>query len=778
MQTLRRVLSEKLPSGGRVAIDIAGSGALVLHITASEDFEPAVSYAVVKTQWPATTTDLDSPSPGEFEIATDSLKVFLNLSPFSIRVEDRAGLTRFESKGEFKADAGGISIARSLAAKEGVYGLGEHGEIFNRSPGVYRIWNKDEPTNHAFRQYYCTIPFGISVPGGASAPHGFFVDNPGELIFDVGRTIPDELRIDVKTGDLTLWLFFEDTPAEILEEYTALTGRMLRPPMWALGYQQCRWSYKTAERVREVAGEFRRRRIPCDVIYMDIDYMDAFRVFTWNPEAFADEETLLRDLRDEGFSPLCIIDPGVAIQPGYFAYEEGLKTPGFFLSDKSGELIVERVWPGDVHMPDFTNPQTRKIWGQWQAESLLAIGIAGVWNDMNEPAVFATTTPTREFPADAVHHDFGLHRTHDRVHNIYGLTMAQASWEGQVAYDPQRRPFTLTRSGWAGVQRYSAVWTGDNASAFTTMPMDIALNLNMGMSGVSFVGCDIGGFSFNATPELFARWMEWGAFQPFCRGHSCAGTIDQEPWALGGLTERIARRMIELRYQLLPYIYTQFVESAETGMPVNRPLILQYPFDATVTSIGDEFLLGADILVAPILHAGVTHRAVYLPAGEWMHFWSNARHQGGRWILAEAPLGQPPVYIRAGAIIPMHPVRQHTKEAEPETTYLDIFPGARLEGKLVEDDGATMGYRDGAESTILFSGDETEMGLNLIIGAPQGPYRSARKQWTIRLHRPNRPLRAVTCNGANAEFELTGGVYSWTIKDERRALHVKVEYGA
>ncbi len=764
--------------GGRLRLHLGGESSLYLQVTTGTDFEPDVSYAVIRKEWHTPVYTVTEEPGGLLVVQTSALKITVRTSPFHLKVEDLHGAVRFETTGEGLAlDGPRIHLERVLGEREAVYGLGEHGESLNRNPGVYRIWNRDEPHHHPYKQYYCTIPMAVCAPGGAVGPHAFFIDNPGEVFVDVATRKHGALRMETRTGDLRLWLFFAPTPAELIRDYTDLTGRMERPPLWALGFQQCRWSYMSADRVREIARGFRTRRIPCDVVYMDIDYMQDYLVFTWNTKTFPEPLALLKELKAEGFSPLCIIDPGVGIRPGYFAYDEGLKQQGFFCRHLNGELFTGRVWQGEVHMPDFTNPETRTTWANWQQTHLLDLGIVGVWNDMNEPAIFGDSSGCKEFPADVVHHDFGLYRPHLRIHNTYGLTMAQTSCEGQLTSRPDQRHFTLTRSGWAGIQRYSAVWTGDNRSAFATMPLDLALNLNMGMSGVAFVGCDIGGFQGNATPELFSRWIEWGVFQPFCRAHSAAGTADHEPWVFGAATEWVARRLLELRYQLLPTIYTQFVEASETGMPVNRPLALAYPEDATGASIGDEFLLGPDILVAPVCEPGKDHRALYLPPGEWYHFWSERAYQGGRWVMVPAPYGQPPVFIRGGAVLPMWPIRQHTKGPEPEEMFLDVWPGSILSGELVEDDGTSRRYRQGEEARITFAGSETSKHLNLFIGEPHGPYRSGRKRWTVRLHRANRPVLSVRCNGKAIPFERDGSIFKWSVEDPRQQMEFLAEYG-
>ncbi len=745
-----------------------------LQVTRAAQFQALQSYAIEKLppllkdyQWDDDTKKL----------SCGSLQVEIESSKGLPHIRDHAGTTVLQVTDIQTRGLRGLSLSRKLREQEAVYGLGEHGETFNRNPGRYRIWNTDDFNHQPFRRYYCHIPFAVCMSPVSLSQHGFFMDNPGELHFDIASTEKEQLQMSCETGDIDLWIFPSNEIKDILSSYTELTGRTPRPPMWALGYQQCRWSYENEEKIRSITEQLREKRIPCDVIYFDIDYMQDYLVFTWDKEAFSDPHKLIQDLSAEGFSTVCIVDPGVGITDGYHAYEDSKSVTGFFLKHADGGEIIRHVWPGKTHHPDFTNPIVKETWARWQKDHLLDYGVAGIWNDMNEPALIEPPE-RKEYPADAVHFDKGIYRSHKEVHNIYGLEMVRTSTLGQMEYRPEKRPFTLTRSGWAGIQKYSAVWTGDNRSAFTTMPLDISLNLNMGMSGVPFVGCDIGGFFDNATPELMARWFEWGVFQPFCRSHSAHGSDPHEPWEFGPATEQVLRRLIEWRYRLLPYIYTCFIESEESGMPVNRPLVLEYPFDATVYSIGNQFLLGSDILIAPILQPGCDHRAVYFPPGGWYHLWSNQYIDGGKWALQSAPYGQPAVFFREGSVVPMHPVRQHTKEKEPETTYLDVFPGRRISGKLIEDDGDSFAYQQGEESRILFSGEMDAKVLRLCIGAPQGPYRSARKTWTVRVHGLNEKVTSVECAGNEVKSETQGGLLTFEIPDEKQKLEVTIHLGS
>jgi alpha-glucosidase len=793
---LQKVLNQPLPQGGRVSLELASPEIFRLRITTAEDFETDTSYAVIRKDWPEFSHAFEKEGDDAYLVKTEKLLIRMKLNPFTLEVTDNKGKKRFATAGQglaFQKEK--ITLTRALVPEEGVYGLGEHGETFNRNPGRFRFWNTDTAVDHVYKQYYCNIPFGVGHNPKTAMTHGFFLDNPGELYFDIGNEKPEEFKFECFTGDLKLWLLFADSPAEVLTDYGKLTGTQARPPLWSLGYNQCRWSYPNEKRILEIAENFRKREIPCDTIWLDIDYMERYRLFTWHPDRFPEPEKLLKKLKKEGFSTVCILDPGVQAADredkyaakgnwdtsgtekslDYKPCEEGLKNPGTFLQKLNGSLFVGRCWPGEAYFPDFTNPVTQKLWAKWMGEALLEKGIDGIWNDMNEPALFSDGPFCKEMDDDIVFYDKGQYRVHRRLHNIYGFSMAKASYKAQEAFDANRRAFCLTRSGWAGIQRYSAVWTGDNNSSYSSMAACLWLNLNMGMSGVPFVGCDIGGFANNASKDLFIRWMEWGVFQPFARGHSTIHTKDHEPWSFGKEAEAMVKHLIELRYQLLPYVYTAFVEASEKGLPVNRPMVVAYPEDVTACRCEDEFMVGESLLVAPVLKPGADHRAVYLPEGDWFHLENGSSYQGKQWYLVEAPLGKPAIFVKADAILPMHPVRQHTKGTEPEATFLDIWPAAKWQGKLVEDDGVTKNYLRGEEARFTFKGEMKDNKVTLSISIPKGNYHSARKSWVLRLHGFGKEILSAQSDGKKLSHLMEKGVGIITIPAEPKVLDITVE---
>jgi alpha-glucosidase len=535
--------------------------------------------------------------------------------------------------------------------------------------------------------------------------------------------------------------------AAILERYTRLTGRMPLPPRWMLGYHQSRWSYYPEAQVREVADEFRRRRIPCDVVHLDIHYLDGYRVFCWDRERFPDPPRLLADLGEQGFRAIAILDPGVKVDPGYHVHDEGLARDAFCRLPGGG-LFQGPVWPGRCYLPDFTDPAVRAWWGDLY-QPLLEEGLAGFWNDMNEPAIFGG-----EMPSTVRHSYEGQGAAHGPIHNVYGLQMARASAEGLERLRPGARLPLISRSGYAGLQRYALVWTGDNHSTWAHLRLGISICLNLGLSGLAFCGPDIGGFAGDCDGELLARWTQVGALTPFFRNHSAIGTAPQEPWAFGEPYESICRRWIELRYELLPYIYTAAWQAAQTGLPMMRPLSLAFPDDLRTYSLDDQFLLGDALLAAAVGHPGQRVRGVYLPGGQWYDFWTG-RPAAGQ-IEAAAPLERLPLYVRAGSVLPRGPVMQHTGEWPPEVLHLHVYPGDG-QSWLYEDDGLTRDYGSGAFQLTCFLSQAAPGGDLVVLREVEGGFDPGYSRFQIHVHGLQVPPRRVRVDGRTVEADFVAG---------------------
>ena len=488
-----------------------------------------------------------------------------------------------------------------------------------------------------------------------------------------------------------------------------LTGTMPLPPRWALGYHQCRYSYTPDDRVREIADGFREREIPCDVIWFDIDYMETFRCFTVDDWSFPDMRGLNAELHEKGFHTVAIIDPGIKQEMGYHVYDSGDAIDAW-VQTASGAPYVGSVWPGRCVFPDFTMSQVRTWWGGLYGQ-FLSLGIDGIWNDMNEPAVFNVDAKT--MPRNNRHRadpELGGPGTHARFHNVYGMLMARATWEGVQRSRPGKRPFVLSRANYLGGQRWAACWTGDNTASWAHLDYSVSMVLNLGLSGQPLSGPDIGGFVGAGTGEMFARWMGIGALQPFARGHTGKGNIDKEPWSFGGDVEKTCRLALQRRYRLLPYLYSLMREAAETGLPPVRPLFFADTSDPRLRAEDDSFLLGDDLLVVCYTKPGSERPEPVFPAGNWV-----------RVGLVPGDLDDPDLpdlYLREGAVLPLGPVMQWSDERPLDELELLVNPGpdGRSVGLLYEDDGDGYGYRDGAYRVTEFVYDD-EMEATVIEGS-------------------------------------------------------------
>lgn len=639
--------------------------------------------------------------------------------------------------GLFLTPGGAVGIRLALDEGEGVYGLGEKVGGLDRRGRSYAFWNTDvTPHLPDTDPLYVSVPFWLTLrpgPGGAVAT-GWFVLAPGRSQLDAGAGRPDRLTVTVERGGLDLFVLAGPTPAEVLARYTALTGRAPLPPLWALGHQHSRWGHGSAANLLRCAAGFRERRIPCDVLYLDIDHMDGYRVFTWDPARFPDPEGLAEELKGMGYRLVTIVDPGVKSDPDFTLYREGLESDHFVLTPAGAPLFGD-VWPGRCAFPDFLRPETRRWWGE-HVRRHAARGVDGIWNDMNEPAVFGPAG-TGTFPPDAVHRPGdGVPRAHAEVHNLYGLEMARATYEA-LHRPGGPRPFILTRSGFAGVQRFAAVWTGDNSSWWEHLQWMIPMLAGLGLSGVPFVGVDVGGFGGDVEPELFARWVQAAALTPLFRNHSAWNTRRQEPWCFGPEVEETARQAIGLRYRLLPYLYQAFAAAHRTGAPVLRPLLYAHPDDPDARAVEDQYLVGDDLLVAPVLQRGARRRLVYLPDGEWVRLPEGRRLRGPGWHVAEAGLRELPLFARAGAVLPLWPVAESTARVDRSLLELEVVAADRgAERALYADDGETTHYESGEWSQTPVRHGPDRGGYAVELGPPEGAYPPPWRRAGLRLWLP------------------------------------------
>jgi alpha-glucosidase len=703
------------------------------------------SEAIAKQDWEPVEVSMQE-SDEELTLSTTQATARIALNPLRVGFADATGREFALDDGDLGMGAvetsGADVFSEPLGSPVRLYKRREPGERYfgcgERTSGLEKtgshqvFYNVDPPLGHtaSFNNLYSSIPFTLSMVKGKA--HGLFFDNTHRVEFDLALEHEHRAYYGAEGGAIVYYVFCGPAPADVVSRYTELTGRTPMPPIWALGNQQCRYSYMNEEEVREIASGFRKHDIPCDVIYLDIHYMEGYRVFTWNEDRFPDPRGLISDLREQGFRVVTIVDPGVKVDENYPIYTEG-RARDLYCKTRDGEEYHNAVWPGVCAFPDFTNPETREWWGENQ-KVLTDEGVAGIWCDMNEPALFIPAGAT--MPDDVVHPGgrTGEARWHAQIHNTYGSLMARAAREGLLALKPDERPFVITRAGYAGLQRHAMHWTGDNSSWWEHLWMSMPQLQNLGLSGVAWAGVDVGGFGGDTNGELLARWTEFGVFQPFCRNHTTLGTRHQEPWVFGEPYESVCREMIKLRQRLLPYLYTLFEECHRTGAPILRPLLFHYPEDETTYTADDEFLLGDALLVAPITRPGVEHRHVYLPEGTWFHYWSGERFDGPAHVLAHAPLGEPALYVKANRTIPMGPDASHTGEKPVDPLTLLFYPTQGIgESTIYEDAGDGYGYEQDEYARRNVSCEWFEDRITVRIGGRGGSFVPDRREVRVAL---------------------------------------------
>ncbi len=650
------------------------------------DFSYAVIAEPQQFSW-TFTEESDS-----YLLETDELILSITKDPLRLSFYDQAGNLLNEDDPAFGHSWIGneATMYKKLQEKERFIGLGEKANGLDRRGQAYVNWNTDAfaytPDTDPL---YATIPFYIGIY--QKQVYGLFLDNTYKSRFNFGAANDRFVSISVDDGPLNYYFINGETVADIIKTYTALTGHMELPPLWALGFQQCRYSYYPESEVLNLAQTFRERKIPLDVLYFDIHYMDEYKVFTWDKSRFPDPSQMLKKLQETYQTKTVIIfDPGIKVQQGYEPYETA-KADDLFVKYPDGTYYTADVWPGSCHFPDFTNPKVR-TWWQDQVKDVIEDGIDGFWNDMNEPAVWGKEVP------DLIEFDFeGERASHKKTHNVYGMQMARATYEATQKYQTDKRSFVLTRAAYAGIQRYSALWTGDNTSNDDSMLVGCRMVNSLGLSGVPFSGYDVGGFMGDASPDLFARWISIGAFAPFFRAHTMINSRSCEPWSFGERVEEISRNYINLRYRLLPYLYAVFYEASQTGMPVSRSLTLDNPFEDKIYQSGydNEYLLGPAFLICPIESCKQLAK-FYLPKGEWYLLYKDTQWTGEKEIIVDAPLDELPIFVKGGSIVPMQSLIQSTEETPEATLFLHLYKG-NTDNDFVyyEDDGYSYAYKSG-----------------------------------------------------------------------------------
>ena len=610
-----------------------------------------------------------------------------NLGTEIFDVKDKTLLSKDEAgfHWEESYEYGGDIVKMSKVSQDGesYYGLGDKPNNPNLKGRRYENWVTD---SYAYGKetdpIYKAIPFYTGLHHKKA--YGIFFDNTFRSFFDFAHERRNVTSFWAQGGEMNYYFIYGPEMERVVAKYTDLTGKPHQmPPLWTLGFHQCKWSYYPESKVKEITSKLRELKIPCDAIYLDIDYMDGFRCFTWNKEYFPNQKKMVKELADEGFKTVAIIDPGIKIDEEYSVFKEGLDKD-YFCKRADGPYMKGKVWPGECYFPDYTKPEVRDWWSNLFQELIEDIGIKGVWNDMNEPAVMEV--PNKTFPDDVRHDYEGNPCSHRKAHNVYGMQMARATYHGLKKFSYPKRPFVITRAAYSGTQRYTSTWTGDNVATWEHLWIANIQAQRLAMSGYSFAGSDIGGFAEQPQGELFARWIQLGVFHPFCRVHSSGDHGDQEPWSFGDDVTDIFRKFVEIRYQLLPYLYTAFWQYISDGIPILKSLVLFDQDDVHTHYRTDEFIYGDKILVCPIIEQNSKGRRMYFPFGNWYSFWDSEIIEGGKEIWVDADIDSMPVFVKEGAVIPKYPVQQYVGEKNIEQVVLDIYYKEGKETSLFYDD--------------------------------------------------------------------------------------------
>jgi alpha-glucosidase len=679
------------------------------------------SYAVVGQ--PALAMFSVVESPDSVQLNTPEFRVTISRSPIRVSFETLTGeVINEDDRGLGTSWIGDqVTTYKTLQEGERFIGLGEKTGHLDRRGSCYVNWTTDAYAYHGGSDpLYCSTPFYIGLHH--QLMYGIYFDNSFKTFFNFGASNNRFSSFAADCGPMNYYFIHGESIPSLLGSYTSLTGRMPLPPLWSLGYQQCRYSYYPDKEVMTLAQTFREKNIPADVIVLDIHYMDKYKIFTWDNKNFSDPKGLLKFLQDRGFKVVVMCDPGIKVEDGYAPYEAG-KQDKVFLQYPDGENYTGQVWPGWCHFPDFTNPATRTWWKN-QLKFYTDLGLEGFWNDMNEIATWGHALPENiEFDFD------GNKGTTRQGRNLFGFQMARSTYEGTRELLNGKRPFNLTRSGFSGVQRYAAVWTGDNVSYDDHMLLGVRLVNSMGLTGIAFAGYDAGGFVGEAGTKLFARWISIAALSPFFRGHTMINTRDAEPWSFGEEVEQIARNFIRLRYQLMPYIYSLFNEAAGSGMPVQRSLAIEHPFDELVYhhAYQNQYMFGPHILVAPLESTREVVK-VYFPAGDWYSVYTGELFTGNIARYIEAPIHRLPIFVRAGAVIPMRRAGINTAAPTDELVIHLYYASnaAPTTFAFYEDDGETFAFENAAFSkrSLIFNSSERKLTITKQEGSFASPYRT------------------------------------------------------
>jgi len=721
------------------------------------------SEGIAKTEWdtPAFTMTEDGQ---KIVLASDSVSVHINLEPFGIKYLDKDGSVINEDAEQGVGYQNGKPyVFKKTDADEDFYGFGQKTTGLNHRGKDIAVWNRENLPEPVSKYTFSSVPFFVGLKG--TKAYGILFDNTYRSYYDMAAESDDYYYFYADGGKLTYYFINGPQIKDVVDRFTDLTGKMQMPPKWAMGFHQASWGYHQKD-IEQVSRTYREKQIPIDAMWYDIEWMDDYKTFFFG-EKYPDPDGLNNLLTENGFHKVAIVDPAMRVpdpgQPEYPLYTEGTQKD-LWVKNPDGTPYLGKVWPWGVPsksvFPNFLKEETREWWANWH-HTMFDRGIDGIWNDMNEPANFSCTDYWT-LPLDVIFEtDSGEELRQEEVHNLYAHKEAQATDLAFKTLKPNTRPFILTRASFTGTQRYAtATWTGDNWSRWEMLRISIFQDANVGLTGMAMVGNDIGGFAkipsegVVPTPELFARWIEVGAFYPFARDHynnagqspmdtDAANSLDwsrQEPWQFGQEVEDISRKYISLRYELMPYLYNAFKDAHDNATLVFQPLVYQFQEDENTHDIQEQFMFGDALMMAPVVYQGATSREVYLPAGEkWVDYWTGEEYYGGQTITKQADLATLPIFVKKDSIIPRREVQQYTGEKELTNLILDTYLSDTAEYSLYEDDGESLDYQGGEFNVTHFKVEDkgSKIEFSRTVGADG--FDSAIKQYTLKLHNQDAP---------------------------------------
>ncbi len=732
------------------------------------------SFAVINEEFDPEYNIEVNESSSNFEIFTSDLRVVIQKKPFKIQVFDKYQRLVLGDLDEhsYRTEGSKVETRKVLRDDEQFFGLGEKTGPLNRRGHSYTMWNSDKPCYSENEDpLYKSIPFFLSTYN-----YGIFFDNTYKTEFDFGEQSEDYFSFSAPDGPFIYYFMYGKDFKEIIGSYTRLTGKPIMPPKWALGWSQSRGMLTNEKLTREIANEYRERNIPCDIIYQDIGWVDGLQNFDWRKDRYDNPEKMLSDLSENGFKVIVSQDPVIS-QATEKQWKEA-NEKGFFVVDDRTDKAYDMPWPwgGNAGVVDFTNPEVADWWGDLQQKPL-DDGVKGFWTDMGEPAW------SNEESTDRLHmkHYLGMH---DEIHNVYGLTWDKVVTEQFEKHNPNQRVFQMTRAAYAGMQRYTFGWSGDSGNGqdvtdgWDNMANQIPVGLSAGMGLIPFWTSDISGYcgdikDYDEFAELYIRWLQFGIFNPLSRAHH-EGNNAVEPWLFGEEAERIAKKSIELKYQLHPYIYTYARKAYDTGLPIMRALLLEFPKDKKTYEADDEFMFGEEILVAPVVEEGVTIKNVYLPKGDWVDYNNTSiTYEGEQEIKYDAPLDVIPMFVKKGAIIPKMPIMDYIGKMENTPMILEIFPSNKTSKfTIYEDDGITNDYKSDEFVKTTIQSKTTTSGIEITINKPEisGELDNSNKRnYWLEVHLSEKPLEVLFNNQSlkisekeklkkdwNSEFKRSG----------------------